>query len=449
MKNKTILTIDDDEAIRTSFRMYLSDCGYNPLTAESGAAGLKCFETEQPDLVLIDLRMPEIDGFEVIARIKELSPETPLVVVSGMGELDDAIRAIRLGAWDYLTKPVEDLPTLLHTIEKALERAQLIKENREYREQLEEKVKSRTQELKQANKNLTRINTRLRKIVETTRNLSACDTVHLFSRQLLDEFSHHMQVAGGSFYLADEKGLELTHALNPGHNPQQIPFPLKQNSIFDKVFKNKTALLIEDITKEADMVASGWEKYRYKSALVFPLVDESRFVIGVLSLHDKTPPPFSSQDKEIGSILASFCCETLRAIRASEEVSKSERRLGLAIQGGDLGTWDWKVATGKVFVNKQWLEITGCQNNKFDQNKSSWEEMIHPNDLAMVNKLMDNHFTGRTETYESEHRIKQKTGELIWVLDKGKVIERDKTGKPLRVCGTYLNITPRKKAQGK
>ncbi len=447
MTNEKILTIDDDEAIRNSFYIYLSDCGYQALTADGGAEGLDLFKKEDPDLVLIDLLMPDVDGFEVIVQIKEMSPETPLVVVSGVGEIDSAIKAIRLGAWDYLTKPVEDLPSLRHVIEKALERARLIKENREYREQLEEKVKSRTKELSKANKNLTQINHRLRQIVETTRNLSTCDSVKEFTQRFINELAHHMQAEGGSFYLTHENGLQLLHALDPGHASQFIQFPLQDNSVFDRVFKTNVSLLVEDFSKETQLIPSNWGKYRSKSALVFPLIDESQFVIGVFSLHDRISPPFSSQDKEIGTILASFCCESLRAVRASEEVSESEKRLGLAIHGADLGTWDWSVNDGTVMVNELWGKITGYQIDDFDQKRSTWEKMIWSEDLPVVRKTMNDHLNGQSNAYESEYRIKHKSGKLIWILDKGKVLERDESGTPTRVCGTYLDITARKQPE--
>jgi len=94
--------------------------------------------------------MPELDGYEVIRRVREEAPELPLIVISGTGHINDAVRALKLGAWDYITKPIEDMNVILHAIDKALERARLIRENREYREHLEELVKQRTKELEKA-----------------------------------------------------------------------------------------------------------------------------------------------------------------------------------------------------------------------------------------------------------------------------------------------------------
>ncbi len=146
-QNPVILTIDDEENIRDSFRLFLEDFDYRVVEARNGREGLQLFEREQPDLVLCDLRMPEVDGLEVLATLKEQAPETPIIVVSGTGVIGDAVEAIRLGAWNYLLKPIQDMSVLIHAINQAMERARLIKENRAYQEHLEAEVARRTEAL--------------------------------------------------------------------------------------------------------------------------------------------------------------------------------------------------------------------------------------------------------------------------------------------------------------
>jgi len=145
-----ILTIDDEENIRTSFRLYLEDFDYEVIEAKNGREGLALFASEKPDLVLCDLRMPEIDGLEVLSKVRESSPDTPIIVASGTGVIGDAIEAVRRGAWNYLLKPIQNLSTLQHAIEQALERSRLIRENRAYQTHLEEEVISRTEDLQRA-----------------------------------------------------------------------------------------------------------------------------------------------------------------------------------------------------------------------------------------------------------------------------------------------------------
>jgi serine phosphatase RsbU (regulator of sigma subunit) len=132
-----ILTIDDEAGIRHNLRAYLDDCGYRTLEAENGTQGIEVFRREQPDVVLCDLRMPGMDGLEVLAHIREQSPDVPVIVVSGVGTLGDVVEALRRGAWDYLTKPIQDMEFLESAVRRALDRARLARENREYREYLE------------------------------------------------------------------------------------------------------------------------------------------------------------------------------------------------------------------------------------------------------------------------------------------------------------------------
>ena len=132
-----LLLIDDDEVVRASLAAYLEDSGFQVLQAGNGLQGLEVFEREQPDLIICDLRMPQIDGLELIRRISQINSEMPVIVVSGAGVMSDAVEALRLGAADYLIKPLEDLAVLEHSVHRALDRSRLRLENQRYREKLE------------------------------------------------------------------------------------------------------------------------------------------------------------------------------------------------------------------------------------------------------------------------------------------------------------------------
>ena len=136
-----ILVIDDEIALLHSITAYLEDSGYVAFSAENGKAGLEIFARENPDLVLTDLHMPVLGGLEVLNTISKSSSDTPVIVISGAGELNDAIQALRFGAGDYLTKPIADLQVLEHAVNKALERKQLIMENKLYAQRIEQSLK--------------------------------------------------------------------------------------------------------------------------------------------------------------------------------------------------------------------------------------------------------------------------------------------------------------------
>ncbi len=144
----TILIIEDEQLVRNSIVSLLEDLDYRVLEAENGREGLELFAREQPDLVLTDLRMPVMDGFAVVEHLAQASPETPVVVVSGAGKVDEAVRAIHLGGWDYISKPIMNFDALIIIIERMLERARLLRENRAYQHNLEKLVEERTLQMR-------------------------------------------------------------------------------------------------------------------------------------------------------------------------------------------------------------------------------------------------------------------------------------------------------------
>jgi len=133
--------------------------------------------------------------------------------------------------------------------------------------------------------------------------------------------------------------------------------------------------------------------------------------------------------------------------QAEDALQVSNERLQLALKGADLGTWDWNVKTGAVTFNERWADMLGYSLNEVEPHANSWEKLVHPEDLPAIMDMLKAHLEGRTSFYETEHRLKHKSGQWIWALDKGKVIERDGEGKPVRACGTHLDITERKQAE--
>lgn len=138
---KTILVIDDDLAVRQSLAFFFQDQDFNVLSAGDGRQGLDMFFNHNVDIVLTDLRMPETDGIEVMQTIRKEKPDIPMIVVSGHGGREDIIKALRMGAKDYITKPVTDFDTIGNTVDRALEISRLNRENRRYRKYIEKSEK--------------------------------------------------------------------------------------------------------------------------------------------------------------------------------------------------------------------------------------------------------------------------------------------------------------------
>ena len=117
-----VLIIDDDAMIRMTIKAYLEDSGYIIAEADNGRKGIEVFSREKPDIVITDLRMPGMDGFDVIAKLKKDSPGTPVVVITGTGDRAAADEAIRRGAYEVIFKPVSDMKELETIIRRASDR---------------------------------------------------------------------------------------------------------------------------------------------------------------------------------------------------------------------------------------------------------------------------------------------------------------------------------------
>jgi two-component system, NtrC family, nitrogen regulation response regulator NtrX len=130
-----VLIIDDEAGIRVSLRGILEDDGYQVLVAESGEEGLELLEREQPDLLFLDIWLPGIDGLKVLERVSQGTPLLPVVMISGHGNIETAVSAIKKGAFDFIEKPLS-LEKVLIAAKKALEFRSLRRENIDLRSQL-------------------------------------------------------------------------------------------------------------------------------------------------------------------------------------------------------------------------------------------------------------------------------------------------------------------------
>ena len=142
-----VLLIDDEEGIRKVMSIALRDAGYAVRIAESGEQGLEIFKRELPALVLTDIKMPGMDGIEVLRRIKELETDSEVIIITGHGEMELAISALQLEASDFITKPIHD-EALFVALKRAEEKISLKRQIRDYTENLEKRVKEATAEIR-------------------------------------------------------------------------------------------------------------------------------------------------------------------------------------------------------------------------------------------------------------------------------------------------------------
>jgi PAS domain S-box-containing protein len=124
-----------------------------------------------------------------------------------------------------------------------------------------------------------------------------------------------------------------------------------------------------------------------------------------------------------------------------------EEQLDLAVKGGDLGLWDHDLVSGRITTNARALDMLGADEASFGGTFTWWLEQIHPEDRDAMVSAWEDHLAGQREQLEIELRVRRSDGEYVWLLDRGRVVQRDEQGRPLRASGTLLDITGRKQAE--
>lgn len=133
--------------------------------------------------------------------------------------------------------------------------------------------------------------------------------------------------------------------------------------------------------------------------------------------------------------------------KRTEELDESRMRLQLALTGADLGPWDWYIETGDLVLSDRLAEMMGYSLSEIEPKMDLVRELIHPEDMHKVKADIKAHLKGLTPGFEVELRLKHTSGGWVWVLNRGRVVERDSEGWALRACGTILDITERKQVQ--
>ena len=136
-----------------------------------------------------------------------------------------------------------------------------------------------------------------------------------------------------------------------------------------------------------------------------------------------------------------------RVMERTAALQESQQRLEMAFHGAGLASWDWNIKSGAVTYNERWAQIRGFSLNEVVPHISSRMDGIHPEDLPSVEQQLKACLAGHTVEYEAEMRVHTSAGEWTWILDRGRVIERDSQGTPLRMAGVELDITARKRGE--
>ncbi|MBL6927701.1 MAG: PAS domain S-box protein [Rhodospirillales bacterium] len=191
-----------------------------------------------------------------------------------------------------------------------------------------------------------------------------------------------------------------------------------------------------------------YRKFELEAYIGSPLIVDGDHY-GTLNFSSSTARehPFGDGEYSLIQLFTQWIGNEISRRRSSEALQKNEERLKLALEGTEDGLWDLNLISGDLYVSPRTERMFGYEANETAWDLAFWRENIHPDDRDDVLEAQSRHLRGKTAVYEMEYRIKSKGGEDIWVLDRGKVVEKSKSGKPMRAVGTYTDITARKRAE--
>ncbi len=180
--------------------------------------------------------------------------------------------------------------------------------------------------------------------------------------------------------------------------------------------------------------------------LVVPVIRDGN-VVAILGVGNKSSD-YTDNDMDIVSFFADVTWEITRRKQAESTILKDRWRLDNILQGTNVGTWEWNVQTGETVFNERWAEIVGYTLDEISPTSiETWLKFVHPDDQKLSGELLEKHFKGELEYYQCELRMRHKSGEWVWVMNRGKVATWTEDRKPLLMMGTHQDITKLKQTE--
>jgi PAS domain S-box-containing protein len=438
---RTVLIVEDNPEDTEMYRRYLlrdREYNYTILTAKSGQQGLVLWQQHQPDVVLLDYRLPDLDGLEFLAAVQTEAqqPNLPVIVVTGQGNEAIAVQAIKAGAQDYLVKGQITLESLQLAVHRTIEAVEL-------RQQLQQRI-DREQAI-----------ARIAQKVHGTLNL---EEILYITVGEVRQFLHtdraivfRLAPDGTGTVMAESVGGKWISILSA-----QIYDPCFAESSVDR-YRLGMVIAKTDI-HDGSISPCHVElltQYQVKANLVVPILHEDQFW-GVLIAHHCTSPR-QWQPLEI-DLLKQLSTQVSIAIRQAElyeqaqnEIAErkrteevlrgSEERLRLGLAAARMGTWDWNILENHISWSSNMEDLFGLAPGEFDGSYAQFVARLHPEDRDRVLEAIDAAIaTGAN--YEIEFRVVYPNGITRWALSLGTVFY-NAIGQPIRMSGVDLDITDR------
>ena len=389
---KFILLVEDQVIVAKSEANLLKKNGYEVIVAYNGKDAIsKATENPHLNLILMDIDLGKgIDGTEA-AQIILKDHEIPIVFLLNDNEKETVEKTEKITSYGYILKNSGEA-VLIASIKMALK--------------------------------LFEAHTK--KLFDGTKLLESDRKFHMLEKQI-DDVIWTMDMNFRLTYISPsvEKMFGYTVSEMMQLNLQDYLAPESVQKAVNALADQISEFINEGIKK--NVVTLEIEQIR-KDGTIFPAEIKARFLLD----SDNSPNEIIGVTRDI----------TFRK-KTESLLSDSEKRLNLALEGAGIGMWDQDFATGKVYRSDNWAYMLGYMPDEIEDSLDFWKEHIHPDDYDQAIEETKKHEQNLTELFKIEHRLRCKNGSYRWILNWGKISERDSNGKPIRALGLHLDINDR------
>ncbi len=459
---RTVLIVDDSPEDQELYRRYLlrdQEYSYIFLEAELGRQGLELWQQHHPDIVLLDYRLPDLDGLEFLAQLPTQQSFIPVIVMTGQGNEAIAVQAIKAGAQDYLVKGEATAKTLQLAVNGAIESMQL-------RSQLQQRIEAE------------RLIAQISQQIHQSLNLELIlQTTVTEVRQFLDTdrvIVFNLQPDGNGTVVAESVKAEwqallsstiYDHCLAENYSQPYRPQLGTDDPYFNQNYVERYRQGL--VTAKSDIYDGSIDpchlellvQLQVRANLIVPILHEDRFWGLLIAHHCNAPRVWQSLEIDLLKQLATQVSIALRQAelyqqaqqeiaerqRAEAQLQLSQERLQLALEAARMGTWEWNIQTGQIQWSDNLVALFGLKPGEFEGSFEMFVSRLFPEDRDRVLSAIDAAVTTGAN-YDIEFRVVYPNGDLRWAMSQGKVFY-DQSGQPLRMAGIDLDITSRKQAE--
>ncbi|MDX2371072.1 MAG: EAL domain-containing protein [Colwellia sp.] len=399
---KTILVVDDNPTNLQLVFNVLSEHNYKVRLANNGSMAITSIKSNPPDLVLLDICMPGMDGYSVCETLKN-DTETcniPIIFLSAIEDSINVIKGFSVGGIDFITKPFKT-EILLARINTHLTVSDLQNELREANNDLESRVALRTRQLSKTN---TTLINEIEKRVEIEGKLRDSETFHRLTLENLGETIVITTDKEGKFSYISQNIEEIL-----GYTPTEV----------NKLGEIHNFIHIDNETANSD----------FNNINVYA--------------KDGSACTFNVSIKEsdrVGSTKIYTLQDVTKRKIVEEERAESAIRLKHALNVSNEGIWDWNIISDKIFYNDTFFTMLGYSITNLPVKNNSWFCLLHPDDSNKCQQLINDCIADVTDSFKIECRLKRKEDGYLWIMAKGKIVERNDFNKPIRLVGTHTDI---------